>query len=81
MSVKRCAGLIFRCSYGHCVLQAGVNGEAFAGVGAVLQEVEQGVLGLQPGAFVLHVDEVASVADRGELAIVDVLGHQSGVCG
>ena len=63
--------------YGHGV-QASLDGEAFAG-GVVLQKGQQGVLGLQPGAFVFHVDKVAGVADRGEVAVVDVAGHQAGV--
>lgn len=72
-------GLLSCASYGHGV-QAGVDGEAFAG-GAVLQEAQQGVLGLQPCTLVFHVDEVAGVADGGEVAVVDVLGHQAGVGG
>lgn len=72
-------GLLCCASYGHGV-QAGVYGEAFAG-GVVLQEAQQGILGLQPGAFMFHIDEVAGVTDRGEVAVVDVLGHQAGVGG
>lgn len=49
--------------------------------GAALQKVEQGVLGLQPGAFVLHVDEMTGVAHGGELAVGQVRGEQACVGG